>query len=162
MEKGPEERSPEVSNEIVNELLPLVMQCHGASEDDREEYRTELLSVIEESYNDDGYSLAKDLDSKGWEIDAELVEVLDATGRLRHKWYQIFRSRWVQSNGIVIPFNIGDLVQAPRRKPQYVVKLMPGTAEVGLADDRLVNSPGPLRWYTYPAETVTLVEAVKK
>lgn len=162
MEKGPEERSPEINNEIVNELLLLAMRWGGASAEDTDGYREDLLAVLHNSFSDDGYDLACDLDNKGWEVNAELVEILDAVGRLRHKWYQILRSRWVQENDIVIPFNIGDLVQAPRRKPQYVVKLMPGTAEVGLADDRLVNSPGPLRWYTYPVEIITLVESVKK
>lgn len=162
MEKGPEEYSPAVTAEIVNELLLLVMRWGDGAPEDTDGYHEDLLDVLSNSFSGDGYDLARDLDDKGWAVNAELVEILDSVGRLRHKWYQIFRSRWVQVNGIAIPYSIGDLVQAPRRKPQFVVKLMPETAEVGLADDRLVNSPGPLRWYTYPVEVVTLVEAVEK
>jgi hypothetical protein len=157
MEKGPAERDNEITQNITDELLPQVVKWCG-NDLDKEEIRSAVFAAIDDSFTDDGYAIARDLERAGWEVDAELVEIFTDASPLRRKWYQIARSKWVADEGIVIPFDLGDTVQPEGRGkiPQFVVKLMPGTAEIGLHDEWVQPAK---RWRVFPVENVSLIKA---
>ena len=155
MEKGPGERDNEITQNITDELLPQVVKWCG-DDLDKEEIRSAVFAAIDDNFTDDGYAIARDLERAGWEVDAELVEIFTDVGPLRRKWYAIARSKWVADEGIVIPFGLGDTVlpKGLGKKSQIVVKLMPGTAEIGIHDEWAQPAK---RWFTYPVENVEFV-----
>jgi hypothetical protein len=156
MEKGPAERDNEITQNITDELLPQVVKWCG-NDLDKEEIRSAVFAAIDDSFTDDGYAIARDLERAGWEVDAELVEIFTDVSPLRRKWYQIARSKWVADEGIVIPFGLGDTVLPTGfgKSPQIVVKLMPGTAEIGTHSEWVQPAK---RWFVYPVEDVTFVK----
>jgi hypothetical protein len=156
MEKGPAERDDNVTACVVDELLPLILKWCG--EDlTKEDIRSSILGAVDNDFSDDGYAIARDLERAGWQVDAELVAILDDTAHLRRKWYAIARSKWVSDEGIVIPFGLGDTVLPAGfgKSPQIVVKLMPGTAEIGTHSEWVQPAK---RWFVYPVEDVTFVK----
>lgn len=156
MEKGPAPRDSSINECVVTELLPLIVRWCG--EDlAKEDIRAAVFAAVDDDFSDDGYAIARDLEHAGWAVDAELVAILDDTAHLRSKWYQIARSKWVADEGIVIPFDLGDTVLLSRfgKAPQFVVKLMPGTAEIGIHSEWA--QPAKC-WFVYPVEDATFVE----
>jgi hypothetical protein len=156
MEKGPGERDNEITQSITDELLPQVVKWCG-NDLDKEEIRSAVFAAIDDTFTDDGYAIARDLERAGWEVDAELVEIFTDVDPLRRKWYAIARSKWVADEGIVIPFGLGDTVlpNGFGKKPQIVVKLMPGTAEIGIHDEWAQPAK---RWFVYPVEDVEFIK----
>jgi hypothetical protein len=107
----------------VEHLLPAVMEWLGdASEDrDREEepVRIDLLKVISKV---DGYEMSKDLERHyGWIPDSELVEILEGAYSLRSQAHRRAEKAWVQENGIVPRFGIGDWVECQSRDDAKVL-----------------------------------------
>jgi hypothetical protein len=156
MEKGPAERDGSINECVVAELLPLIVKWCGEGTT-KEDIRSSVLGAIDNDFSDDGYAIARDLERDGWQVDAELVAILDDTANLRRKWYQIARSKWVADEGIVIPFGLGDTVLPTGfgKSPLLVVKLMPGTAEIGVHSEWVQPAK---RWFVYPVEDVTFVK----
>ena len=112
----PKRNSKEVLEEAAKRLLPRVMEWlsrDGGQSVDADEVREQLAKAIR--YDDDGYQIAKELDNAGWfEIDADLVEILDAASH--HKWeaHAALVKAWVAESSIATPLAIGAKVKTPK------------------------------------------------
>jgi hypothetical protein len=91
--------------------------------------RKDLYKAIENGLNDDGYELAKALECVYYP-DAELVELLDGVGYLKHDGLKEIESLWIKENKLTSPFNVGDRVTYKHDTLRYK-----GVGEVTKNDD---------------------------
>lgn len=104
-------RSDEVIiTRVAEKLLPDVMEWLGDAECPEDEVLKDLARAIR--WESDGYEIAKSLDR--YEPNAELVEILDATGHLKTSIWEKVCAEWVVVNGIQGP-HMGAKVTWARR-----------------------------------------------
>jgi hypothetical protein len=79
------------------------------------------------AFNPDAYRWARALDRhKGWEPDAELVEILSNTSL--HAAHDEMVREWVKRYGITVPFQRGDRVATPHHRAATVSTIYRGLA----------------------------------
>lgn len=104
---------------------------------------TELEQCIEDSeevlkfnHDENGYTLAKELDDKGYSPDAMLVDELDCISNEKSVIEKKYIEQWVKDNNLTLDIEIGTEVKYNELKDRYkigkVVKLYPETLEYGV------------------------------
>lgn len=107
----PKYHSDAVFESAVKSLLPPVLDWlkRGEWTGDESEIEKELLEEIAWNY-DDGYKFTRSLESNGWAVDSELVEILDnATWRVAEAHRKLVEE-WVKGNNVKPELAIGDEV----------------------------------------------------
>lgn len=77
-----------------------LQSCDDAAADP-EEIESQLSAAIR--WNDDGYRIARQLDSQGWDADAELVEILNDAVFIKRDHHRKAEVEWVKASGIKAP-----------------------------------------------------------
>jgi len=79
--------------------------------------------ILEQSYNEDGYQLAKYFEDDGFGSDSELVGILDSIWWERDKILNEHIKKWVKEDNIQPQLNIGDKVKYKRRKEEVIAEI---------------------------------------
>jgi hypothetical protein len=98
----------------------------GASMD---RVRQEILAA----FAPDAYSLARNLERRGWAPDARLVSILDDISTW-HVHKQLSKD-WVTTHGITVVFGIGDRICTSGIKAGTVVAIYPDHAQIVVQPD---------------------------
>ncbi|MBS9476201.1 hypothetical protein [Ancylobacter radicis] len=120
-------RSPEIKEAAVDDILKDVMEWLKADQAEAEGVRKLLILCAD----DDAYRFARNLESRFWDADADLVEILSG-----YDEYSATRAaviKWVAAYGITVPFSAGDVVTyqcAEGEKTGRIVDVYPGTAQI--------------------------------
>jgi hypothetical protein len=100
----PKQSDDAVIDEVASLLLPDVMkwlEVDSADEEEKEETVKSLRRAI--SWDYDGYAIAKNLDDRGWDPDARLVDILDRAGMAALKAHGNLCRKWVLEEGMEGP-----------------------------------------------------------
>ena len=103
----------QIRDKIISEIARLIISGWAdAGNMDKEDVESDLVSLFESnSFSDDGYELAKELEDSGWEPDAELVEILDNVGhRAERNIMGIETENWIKKNDIKPELAEGDII----------------------------------------------------
>lgn len=106
----PKRNDPDVILAAARGLAPALLNWSNqggssfvAQGEELERTVTELADILKYRYNDDGYSLAKNLEHNGWDADSELVEIMDeAAYTVRQAWDKACQ-KWVADNKLKGP-----------------------------------------------------------
>lgn len=104
--KRPTSRDPRVVTEIANTLAPKIIDWLGDDADGitLEDVIKDLQAAMRYTDDDDGYSLAHQLEDTGsYDPDAQLVEILDNAGFARHNAYERVCTTWIAETNQVGP-----------------------------------------------------------
>lgn len=109
--------------EVVSKLLPAVAIWASTKTSDLEgmkALKNELLDVFSSSYRaDDGYQLARKLDrDHRWDVDSELVEILNDAWIVRDRAWKILVKEWVVKHNILPQLSVGQPVAIKGNKHQ--------------------------------------------
>jgi len=69
----------------------------------------------------DGYEIARELDSRGWSADSQLVELMDQLAWRRYDAHHDVVCEWVKSENIKPALGVGDLVTIKARRKGAMV-----------------------------------------
>jgi hypothetical protein len=101
----------EVVKEAVQKILPSLMSymTQGNCTMPESEIEEALVEVITGLNFDDGFQLALDLKSYGWDVDRELMDLLDGLDiyGVHERWVRT----WVIANNVTAKYKIGDRVK---------------------------------------------------
>jgi len=112
-----------VLENLVGRIFPSVKvwleEAGEAFTDDREQdLFDELVDLLEKTYTAnnirfgwDGYAIARELEERGWEPDAELVEILHDAEALAYQSLREEVVRWVAMNGLVPSHKVGEPIR---------------------------------------------------
>jgi len=120
MTKRPSSHDEKIDTLIAEELLDDVigwLKASGDEDPDRDEVRKSLESAMD--FEDDGYKIARQLDNDGWDVDAELVHILDNAFPNRIRIHRDFVAKWVEENGIKPTFEVGQTVAFKERNKSH-------------------------------------------
>lgn len=92
------------------DLVDELMAWANAKEPERAEYREVAEGVMKEASFHNGYELARNLERKGFEPDARLVEILDEASHLLYVAHDRGLKEWVKGWNIKVPFTLGQSV----------------------------------------------------
>jgi hypothetical protein len=135
---GSSKRSKEIREAAAEVLLPRVIEWIACDSPPTESEAAEIKAQIAEAldhYDTDGYKLAKELESKGYDSDAWLVEILDDTSHIMREEHKKLVKQWVIDQKIEppLPMNTqvfifnggkkvkGEIVDIYRETAEYVV-----------------------------------------
>lgn len=125
----PSSHNEEIDMLVAIELLPKVVQwlrSEGETDIDEEELKKELADAS--FHAEDGYRFAKELEASCmWEVDSELVRILDNASFARHKAHKSLVKRWVDQYSVRPKFSVGQRVTF---KPHHRHGEEPVTGEV--------------------------------
>lgn len=104
----------------AEKLLPGVLrwlhQANGKEDDRPEEILDDLRDVLDGAFDLDGYSLAKELDSRHyWSCSSGLVDELDDAFHFSLEAVDDLTRIWVKDNGVTTKYAIGDTVHFQQR-----------------------------------------------
>lgn len=107
----PKLRDQEVLRAAAESAMPRIIEwlAEDWREADREDYVDDLIAAVALW---DGYKAARVLERKGWEPDADLVEILD-DGCWGYRAHQEAQRAWVEANKIEPTYAAGDVVKTP-------------------------------------------------
>ena len=109
----PTEQTASVRADALDMLLPEVMAWLKTDGDEAGVRKNLEAAVTDCSWDDDGYALAKYLDTRCyWSVDAELVEVLEMWGVYEHRALSKAVKWWVRACNITPQHAVGDVVRA--------------------------------------------------
>lgn len=106
----PSWRCEEVCRRAAGNLAADVLEWSGESSD-RLPNITKHLAKILQYYGPDGFDLAKQMESNGYDADAHLVEILDNADCLLSNAYNEVVAEWIALYGIKSDFAVGDVVE---------------------------------------------------
>jgi hypothetical protein len=108
--KRPEEDDELTLKRAWEIIAPKVKSYLGQDWNESEEphVREQIMEVL--SDGDDGYSMARKLERKGWEEDRYLVDLMDDASFALHSAYKELVMQWVAVYGISPNRKIGDVV----------------------------------------------------
>lgn len=130
---------PKFNDEMRKELAQIVGKivfewCNGETE--LETCIEDAEDVLQFNYNEDGYTLAKAFDDKGYSVDTMLVDELDCVSNEASVIEKKHIQQWVKDNNLTLDIEIGAEVKYHYWKDQYkigkVVKLYPQTMQYGV------------------------------
>jgi hypothetical protein len=104
----------------------------------------ELLRAVENTIEENGYHLARELERQGWLPDAALVDILDQAGSIRGDVHREAVRRWVKEWDISIPFKVGDRVSIEHKGcavEGQIAAVSPDTAECTVSCPALGHVP---------------------
>lgn len=130
---------PKFNDEMRKELAQIVGKivfewCNGETE--LETCIEDAEDVLQFNHNEDGYTLAKEFDNKGYSVDTMLVDELDCVPNEASVIEKKYIQQWVKDNNLTLDIEIGTEVKYHHWKDQYkigkVVKLYPETMQYGV------------------------------
>jgi hypothetical protein len=74
----------------------------------------DILKAMRRSFGMDGFQIAKELDEHGWDVDADLVEILSGAYWEVDREHRQLVAKWVIDNQIAVTFVVGDTVKSPK------------------------------------------------
>lgn len=141
--RRPSSYGKDINLEIARALLPRVLLWLKLDEGAAltEEETSVILDELSDACacNDDGYGVARDLDNRHmWDVDSELVDILDAVAFERIKAHDRSVEAWVLREGVKpehalgqrVQFrfqkwdkvsNVGEVIEVDERKAKYLV-----------------------------------------
>ena len=147
-------------NETIDEIsLEIYNWCNEETE--LETIKEDLIDISNSNYNEDGYTLAKEFDYKGYSSDSELVEILDGISYSMHVEYDKYIKKWVIENNILPKKNIGDIVDVCYRNKKYIgeiIKIYKEDAKYGI----FIESEGFVRTGSGTHNTLIKYEDIEK
>jgi hypothetical protein len=104
------------------EKLADAMIADGSLDGDREEVVADLADVLKDGHHDDGYQLARSLESYHcWSPNTGIVEHLDMAWHYVNEAHRKSVKEWVDANGIKADRKVGDPVRIrDGRKPELI------------------------------------------
>ena len=96
-------------------MVDALMMWADAKESERAEYRDIAIGVMEDASHKNGYELARDLESQGFDPDSHLVEILDGASSLLYSAHTRGLKEWVKGWNIKIPFTLGQAVMVKHK-----------------------------------------------
>lgn len=107
----PRANDPAIRRQAVETIMPEIIAWFAEDwrERDREEIMAQIAAVVTEH---DGYAACRVLERKGWDPNADLVEILDGLSTWQAEREAV--AAWVAANLIQPTLAIGDRVTAPQ------------------------------------------------
>lgn len=133
MTERPNRYGDQINRQIVEKILPAVLEWLG-DDDDESGLRNDLMEMLDQDHDGDGYKLAKWLEDEFyWSADSSLVEILDDVPHKRIKLHTDAVLDWVKANGIKPTLELGTRVafnlNGWRPVQGVIVGLYPKTAQ---------------------------------
>ena len=102
---APKRNDPEIVSKVAAHFVPKIVRWLGTDADENTpaEVQFDLEKIFEWDHNEDGYKLAKALEDKYWDVDSEMVDILDDVGHQFYIEHQKARIQWVDANNIQAP-----------------------------------------------------------
>jgi hypothetical protein len=102
---APKRNDPEIISKVAAHFVPKIVQWLGSDVDENtpKEVQFDLEKIFEWDHNGDGYKLAKALEDKYWDVDSEMVGILDDVSHQFYIEHQKARIQWVTANNIPAP-----------------------------------------------------------
>lgn len=106
-----------VTEKLLDMLMPRVLRwlkdggenVDSLPKNEFVEIRSQLKDVVD--FNDDAYTIVKELDqSHYWQVDTELINIMEDVGFMRHKAHNTLVSEWVDRNGVCPKYSAGQRV----------------------------------------------------
>lgn len=142
---------------VAEQIYPDVARWLAPDDHDKDSVMDDLVDIL--SNEQDGYKLAHDLDHKGWDPDAELVEILDGVSHHRHTIESAMTALWVKHHGHVA-FPPGTKVKVKAGKGSFRLDHKGHYIVHGNYDDQykcLLKKPGQTE-HSYPVVPQELLE----
>lgn len=76
----------------------------------RSEPTDDDLESFADCYDYDGFKMGKNLDSQGWDVDEQLVDLCGWFSHYYHKEEDKLIKQWVSENNIEVPYQVGEFV----------------------------------------------------
>lgn len=106
----PTQHDPRIAEIVADKLTPRLV-AH-LDENRPDEVRRDILAVLQDEFEWDGYKLARSLERDHyWDCDSGIVEILDRAGFERHNAHDALIAEWVKANGVKCRFKGGDTVK---------------------------------------------------
>lgn len=158
MSKRPTLFDDDVTKEVVELVLPKVIQWMGENLDQQEleSLRHDLMDSMD--HEDEGYQIAKNLEHEACiQPDRELVEILDHASFDRYNVLKEKVKAWVAKEGVVVTQEVDQRVRVKdgyhlRGKVGKVVRVEPETAEVVVKLDEDTDPRPTSGGYILPTE----------
>lgn len=115
MVKRPTLFDESVIQAVAVAMAPKIIQWDPDGSYDQTELVADLVKAFGDAYDWDAYKIARALDDAGWEVDASLVDLLDAAASHAYQARDIAIREWIKANGVRPAFKVGDMVQTKRR-----------------------------------------------
>lgn len=93
------------------------MDLDEAEDEDRYGEYEDILQVLDDEYDWDGYKLAKALDYKGWDVDAEITLTLDSAVVIKYDAVDRAVRAWVQEYELKPKYSLEDRVSITYADP---------------------------------------------
>ena len=110
----PSQYCDEVTHLTVDKVLKSILKWmyHGnysPPQSEIDDLKEDIFTAIQ--WDDDGYKIAKNLESAGWDSDGELVDLLDDVARHRYEAHEgLVHREWILKHGVEPKFSVGDKV----------------------------------------------------
>jgi hypothetical protein len=105
--------SKEVVMLVVQKIMPEIVKWfenfEEITEEDIDNIREQLVDVLNNAFDKDGYEIAKELD-RYWGSDSELVYILDGLPFIFHDVKLFLVKKWIKDNNISPKYQKGDKV----------------------------------------------------
>lgn len=151
--KQPSTRDDAVLQWVALKLMPAIKAWLGKDNMDTDDELTEAIkSVLEDSYDWDGYALAKEFDSQGWSSDAALVDVLSSADHYLYTARNAIVEEWVKAHDVTPKFKVDDAVMVRQGDEGINAGAAGKQIPKGTALNGVIDS---IRGHTY---TVTIAE----
>lgn len=124
--------SDEVTNKLVDQFFDKVINWMGITSNsgytksDYDAIRKDMFKVFSFYGDEDGYELAKEFDSRGWETNRELVDLLDNVFWTKRNIYNTLISEWVTKFDIKPTLALGTRVSIENPRVQQYGKMVEG------------------------------------
>lgn len=116
MTPRPTRFDPNIIAVAVDDLWPRIIEWSSDLVDDDAGAKADLRAAFD-SFDLDGYNLARRLDRAGWsDVDAALVEVLEYGAVCMSRALRNAVTAWVQREGITPAFEVGAKVTSPHKR----------------------------------------------
>ena len=112
-------------------------------------------------YDRDAYQIARNLERQFWSPDGELVEILNSAYRALDDAENDLVKEWVESQGVTVPFYVGQIVEffsGAKQRTGTITAIQADVAKCVVAppDDPKFKAGGG---YVVPAEACTPVQS---
>jgi hypothetical protein len=123
----PNRTDPEVLERLLDALMPRVIQWMKSAGDDTDKFEKSYLKEIHDDlrsavrFDDDAYDIAKMLDNiHYWEVDHELLHLLEDVAYMRIKAHNSLIAEWVNHHGVTPKYSVGQRVTFKHRGKDQV------------------------------------------
>jgi hypothetical protein len=124
----------EMAARLAKSVGKIIKEHHRYN--DLEDCIEDAKSVLECDWNEDGFTLAKAFEDKGYSGSAELVYDLDSVSSDARDILAEAEKRWVKENNVKLDLEVGALIVfdawTKNNEDGEIVKLYPETAQYGV------------------------------